>query len=174
MLAANCDSAPEMPPAGRCSTGSVIDPRLGYACSSATAYDQADQKTDCSADPDGLPRVVPHVFVGCARGRLGAVDRIVLQIREAELGGAELCFDLCPQVARFVPGFLGRLLEQTVGLGEDVGEILDERFAAALESCSCHVHLLGEGETSGPLIFKSLSNRVNDAQTGPDSTLGVL
>src|SRR5215469_7333910 len=129
MLAASCDSAPEMPPAGRCSTGSGIDPRLRVRpVSLATAYDQADQKTDCCADSDRLPRVVAHVFVGCTRSGLGAVDRIVLHIREPELGGAELRFDLCPKVGCFVPGLLGRLLEQSVSLGEDVGEILDERF----------------------------------------------
>ena len=57
--------------------------------------------------------------------------------------------DLRAQIARLFARFLGRLLEQRVRFGQHVGEILDQRFAAAFEFCGSHVRLHSEQRRNG-------------------------
>ena len=110
----------------------------------APVHQQSDKNTDCGGNADRLPRVVMNILVGRPSRSSGAIDRVVLHLLQSHPCRAQLRFNLRPQIARLVSRFLGGLLEQCVSFGENVGEILDQRFAAALESCSGHVHLLGE------------------------------
>src|SRR5262249_24558884 len=97
-----------------------------------------DQETDGRGDADRLPRVVAHVVVRRARGGLGAVESVVLNLGESHLRRTQLGLDLRAQVGRSFAGLFRGLLEQRFCLREHVGESLDERVATASYACGAH------------------------------------
>src|SRR5450631_21937 len=125
-LAPSCAIAPMAPPCGRLS--------LGSATGSAAAYEHAEKESDRGGSTDRLPRIVAHIVVGDLGRGLGAVDGVVLKVLQLQLRRQEFGFDLRAQITRPLAGFRGGLLEQGFSFGEHIAEILDQRFATALQS----------------------------------------
>src|SRR5664279_4013593 len=125
-LAPSCAIAPIAPPCGRLS--------LRSGTGSATADQHADEEANCRGGADRLPWIVAHIVVGDLGGRLGAVDGVILKILQLQLRRQKFGFDLRSQVARPLAGFRGGLLEEGFGFSEYITEILDQRFATALQS----------------------------------------
>src|SRR6185503_9482928 len=111
-------------PAG--GTGSACwSTRLRTAVEEEAQHD-ADHRGDARDHRERLPRVVVHVLVRLLRGGARALRGILLDLAQLLLGDLQALLDVRAQRLRLLPAHRGDGLQELLGIGDDLVEIVQE------------------------------------------------